>query len=139
MGAEERGMRSRPRGRRRDHKHLEEACTTCATESSKVARDNWAASRRRDDQRAERGTENSGRRARVRASEKTQRRTEDHRRERARRPQARLGFRVQRVWEGREGPTSPNLPSTAFPDFQGEVFDRRPRQRQSYVCAQWIC
>ena len=32
-----------------------------------------------------------------------------------------LHFRVQRVRNGRKWPTSPNLPSAAFPDFQGDI------------------
>ena len=31
-------------------------------------------------------------------------------------PGQRLGSRTQRVWKGREEPTSPNLPGAAFPD-----------------------
>ena len=36
-------------------------------------------------------------------------------------PRQELGFRVQRVPKGRKWPASPNLPSAAFPDFQGDA------------------
>ena len=36
-------------------------------------------------------------------------------------PGRNLGFRVQRVRKGRKWPTRTNLPSAAFPDFQGDT------------------
>ena len=74
-------------------------------------------------------------------------RPEIHKKKKAqktRNPKQRLGLKFQKVRKGRKKPTSPNLPSAAFPDFQGDAGEKffffgQPWQRQNYVCAQWIC